>query len=92
LIAIARLCEHDVVMSTSALTLLNQSISSRPEPDRENLARYLYEHLDEIEADIKWEPSEELLAELERREQDCLDNPDDGAPWPEIRDRILNSR
>ena len=86
------LCEDERVMSTSSLTLLNQRLASIPEGEREHLAQYICDHLERIEAEMNWEPSEELLAELARREQDCIDNPNEGSPWPEVRDRILNSR
>ncbi|MBV9241868.1 MAG: hypothetical protein JO314_07665 [Acidobacteria bacterium] len=79
-------------MSTSSLTLLNQRLSSRPEAVREHLAQYICDHLDVIEFEMNWQPSEELKAELERREKDCYENPSDGAPWPEVRERILKSR
>ncbi|MFL6375631.1 MAG: hypothetical protein ACJ73D_13270 [Pyrinomonadaceae bacterium] len=79
-------------MSTSSLTLLNQRLSTRPEQEREHLAQYICDHLDLIEFEMNWEPSEELLAELERREQDCIENPEDGSPWPEVRGRILSLR
>jgi len=79
-------------MSTSSVAILTQRLATRPEGEREHLAQYICDHLDQIEAEMNWEPSEELLAELARREQDCIDNPGDASPWPEVRDRILNSR
>lgn len=79
-------------MSTSSLTLLNQRLASRAEPEREHLAQYICDHLELIELEMKWEPSDELKAELLRRELDHEANPGDARPWKEFRDELLRSR
>lgn len=84
-------------MDSPNVTTLTEHLLRRPEPVRENLARYITEHLDEIEKEMHWadDPayiSEELKKELERREKDYEKNPDAGVTWKELSERLLKSR
>ena len=84
-------------MSTSNVAELTERLLSKPEPLREDLARYINEHLEEIEIEMHWteDPSylsPELRAELEKREAAALVNPDEGVSWKELEERLLRSR
>lgn len=84
-------------MATSNVAILNEHLSQRPEPLREDLAGYILEHLDEIERDMglpddDFELSDELKQELLRREAAALADPHKGSTWAEVKERILNSR
>lgn len=84
-------------MNSTNVAQLNEQLSRRPEPLRENLARYIAEHLDEIEnvmngADDPNYLSPELRAELERREAAALANPGEGVSWEDLEARLLKSR
>jgi len=81
-------------MNSPNVAELNEQLLRRPEPLRESLARYITEHLDEIEQEMHWaaDPSylsPELREELERREARALANPDEGVSWEELQDRLL---
>lgn len=93
----AGLCENKPAVSTSNLSELNERLLSKPEPLREDLARYINQHLEEIEIEMHWaeDPSylsPELRAELERREVEALANPGEGVSWKELEERLLRSR
>ena len=84
-------------MSSTNVTELNQRLLSKPEPVRETLARYIAEHLDEIEAEMHWaeDPnylSPELKAELDRRIEAYEQDPEAGVSWEELNERLANSR
>lgn len=84
-------------MSISNVAALNEQLLRRPEPVRENLARYITEHLDEIEHEMHWaeDPSflsPQLRAELERREAKAKANPREGVSWEALEERLIKSR
>jgi hypothetical protein len=81
-------------MNSTNVAELNEQLLRRPEPLRESLARYITEHLDEIEEEMHWaaDPSylsPDLREELERREARALANPDEGVTWEELQERLL---
>lgn len=84
-------------MNTSKIVTLNERLLQFPEPLREDLAGYIAEHLNEIEHDMHWsnDPthlSDDLKAELNRREDAYEENPREGVSWEELESRLLNSR
>ena len=84
-------------MNSTNVAELNERLLGKPEPLRESLARYITEHLDEIEDEMHWaaDPSHlspELREELERREARALANPDEGVSWQELEERLIGSR
>ncbi|MEQ1607139.1 MAG: addiction module protein [Pyrinomonadaceae bacterium] len=84
-------------MNTSNVATLNERLLGFPEPLRENLARYITEHLDDIQDDMQWSEdpmylSDDLKEELSRREAAYEENPHEGISWQELENRLLNSR
>lgn len=84
-------------MSSTNVAPLNEQLLRRPEPLREDLARYIAEHLDEIEDEMHGadEPnylSAELKGELDRRLEANERDPDAGVTWEELEARLLKSR
>ena len=84
-------------MCSTNMAELNERLSRRPETVRENLARYIAEHVDEIENEMHWADdqsylSPELRAELERREAKAKADPPEGVSWQELEERLLSSR
>lgn len=84
-------------MDSPNITTLTEQLFRRPEPVREDLARYITEHLDEIEeemhsADDPMYLSDELKKELDRREKEYEKNPEAGITWEELSERLLKSR
>lgn len=87
-------CEHRKAMNSTNVAELNEQLLRKPEAVREDLARYITEHLDEIEEEMHWaaDPSylsPELRDELERREVRALANPNEGVSWEELQERLL---
>ncbi len=81
-------------MSSTNVAHLNEQLLRRPEPLRENLARYIAEHLDEIEDEMQGadDPnylSAELKAELNRRLEAYERDPEAGVTWEELEERLL---
>ena len=75
---------------------LNKLLLSKPEPVREELARYISDHLDDIEDELHLSDdplylSEDVKEELLRREAAAIANPREGASWSEVKARILDS-
>ena len=84
-------------MNSTNVAELNERLLRKPEALRESLARYIAEHLEEIEEEMHWaaEPthlSSELREELERREAKALANPNEGVSWQELEERLIGSR
>ena len=84
-------------MNSTNVAQLNERLLSKPEPLREDLARYIAEHLDEIEEEMHWadDPnylSAELKAELDSRLEAFERDPDAGVSWPELNERLAKSR
>lgn len=84
-------------MESTSVAQLNEQLLRKPEPLRESLARYITEHLDEIEDEMHLaeDPSRlspELSEELERREARALANPDEGVSWEDLEERLIGSR
>ena len=84
-------------MNTSNVATLNERLLGFPEPLRENLARYINEHLDDIQEDMQWSDdpmylSEDLREELTQREAAYEQNPEEGVSWDELEKRLLSSR
>lgn len=92
LLAAAGLCETEDIMAASNLTILNERLSQRPEPLREDLAGYIVEHLDEIELDMNVSDDGDLRTELLRREAAAILDPREGKPWADVKERVLSSR
>jgi len=44
-------------MRNSNVTILNEKLSDLPDDVREKVARYISEHLEDIQDDLKWEES-----------------------------------
>ena len=83
------------IMNSTSIETLNSQLLRRPEPVRENLARYISEHLDEIENEMQYsdEPiSDELRAELELREAEYELKPNEGVSWDDLKKRLLTPR
>jgi hypothetical protein len=73
---------------------LTERLLRKPEPLREDLARYIADNLDEIEDEmllVDDTVSHELKNELSTREAAAIANPREGSSWAEVKDRILNS-
>jgi putative addiction module component (TIGR02574 family) len=84
-------------MNSTNVAHLNERLLSKPEPLREDLARYIAEHLDEIEEEMHWadDPnylSAELKAELDSRLEAFERDPDAGVTWRELNERLAKSR
>lgn len=82
-------------MSTNVAEL-TERLLRKPEPLREDLARYIADNLEEIEGEMLLvdDPlhlSDDLRKELLRREAAAIANPREGSSWSEVKGRILHS-
>jgi putative addiction module component (TIGR02574 family) len=82
---------------SSNVAELTERLLRKPEPLREDLARYIADNLDEIEDEMLLvdDPnhlSPELKGELDRRLEAYHRDPNAGVTWEELNDRLSKSQ
>ena len=69
-----------------------EALLKLPSSERADLALALWESLDEADRDASFDPTPELVAELDRRMAEHDADPSTAIPWEEVRKKLSGGR